>query len=870
MKRLLTTLFTAIILTISVSSAFAADTATNADVNKFNSNVTNVENYATDTYQQNKKTVRGSLTEAEQFASTLSPPETDYSVAYLGQIFGTVGNVLQSTYGQVLGQLFKIFNKGVLVVAALYLAMTVVQVTLRAATEGSFMGQNRNVFMVWLRVALGFIFIIPSPNTGYSLLQDIFMRVVVASVGLADQTWDAALQYLRYGGELYIPPANLTTDTNIISNAAGSMTTPGPVTQILQDEVCMINSAGWEETNWKQNNPGRTAPYFNRYHHVDTDAATGIIYFPGVGNSASAGANAYSINGTSASSSPAFPACGYVTSYLYVPAGSMSTLTAGMSANQLAAAQAYSYTALKQLVLSLMPAAKELANHPNAASDPTQLAGQNNIKTVFSGILAYANLITPLQHMLEQNAASRVPGNTMSSVHNFIPRAEAQGWIMAGAFYWNLEQANKASASISLGNLMPNAPQLATMPSSVYNRFPNTQQPLMGVSVAMINQYQAPANEPTQGLNVLWKQYVGAQQNTITGPTTTANTSAPNTAYAGQIESNIFSKIQNVVSIFTLGIDPNSLYPSPVVNYNPIVTLMSLGNNLMKACVDIWIAAISITFIASIGLGICDSTSPGGLILSSGLSWIKSITMLITTVLMVPGAILAYYVPMYPFAVFTFAAVGWLLLVIEGVAAAPLVGLGVTHPEGHDFLGKADQFLMLLLSIFLRPALMVIGLVAAMVVSFVAFDILNAGLGTILHSLSNSSHSAFNPSSSGGSNFFVQMISTVMILVIFGLITLELIEQCYKLIFQLPQYIMRWIGGPQESGLGGDYGQMAGAIKGAASSTGEAAGKGLNETGGQAIGVAGAGGKAVGKGIKQSITSGDDTTSNVTPSDPKS
>src|SRR3989338_4923959 len=98
-----------------------------------------------------------------------------------------------------------------------------------------------------------------------------------------------------------------------------------------------------------------------------------------------------------------------------------------LSPGQIAAAQAYSYSALKQLVISLMPAAQALVDHPNSAASPSQLAGQNNIKIVFSGILAYSNLITPFQEMIDN---PNTGGATKKQ--SFIPTAEAQGWIMAG------------------------------------------------------------------------------------------------------------------------------------------------------------------------------------------------------------------------------------------------------------------------------------------------------------------------------------------------------------------------------------------------------------------------------------------------------
>jgi len=81
---------------------------------------------------------------------------------------------------------------------------------------------------------------------------------------------------------------------------------------------------------------------------------------------------------------------------------------------------------------------------------------------------------------------------------------------------------------------------------------------------------------------------------------------------------------------------------------------------------------------------------------------------------------------------------------------------------------------------------------------------------------------------------FLAIITQTMIMVIFGMITMELIEQSYKLIYQLPNNIMRWIGGPQ---MGEDYGQMASAIKGAVSGAGgslQSAGQGTLDNAGKA------------------------------------
>src|SRR3990167_2455022 len=125
---------------------------------------------------------------------------TDLSINFLDQIFGTVGNTLHGTTGQMLGHLFYKFNQGIVIVAGIWLVYTVFTVVIRSAQEGSFMGANKNVALTFLKIALGFSLLIPSPATGYSLLQDVVMKVVVAGVGLADATWRTGLQYVGDGG----------------------------------------------------------------------------------------------------------------------------------------------------------------------------------------------------------------------------------------------------------------------------------------------------------------------------------------------------------------------------------------------------------------------------------------------------------------------------------------------------------------------------------------------------------------------------------------------------------------------------------------------------------------------------------------------
>jgi defect-in-organelle-trafficking protein DotA len=166
------------------------------------------------------------------------------------------------------------------------------------------------------------------------------------------------------------------------------------------------------------------------------------------------------------------------------------------------------------------------------------------------------------------------------------------------------------------------------------------------------------------------------------------------------------------------------------------------------------------------------------------------------------------------------------------MVAAPLVCFGLTHPEGHDFLGEAKQAAMLLLGVFLRPALMVIGLIAGMILSYVSLRILvytfsgfandlfasaNSGAsdGSILSAAGTLMSHAMNDST-GFTGYILCLLVFPLTLIIFTMLVYVVTTQCFSLIFALPDNILRWIGAPQQSSHSAEMArQVQGAIGGA-------------------------------------------------------
>jgi|GEM_PF-2143582 conjugal transfer/type IV secretion protein DotA/TraY len=192
------------------------------------------------------------------------------------------------------------------------------------------------------------------------------------------------------------------------------------------------------------------------------------------------------------------------------------------------------------------------------------------------------------------------------------------------------------------------------------------------------------------------------------------------------------------------------------------------------------------------------------------------------------GTTLGIYVPLVPFLIYLFSVIGWFIAVIEAMIAAPLVALGVTHPEGHDLLGKAEQSVILLLGVFIRPVTILLGFITAILLINIAMSLLNYGfIGIFASYLANSS------SLSETDLDITKLIGSLGVLIVYAYAVINIVDQVFGLIYQVPEKILRWIGAaPEQSGVGQMMGQMRQGVSQSASSAGQgassAAGRGPN------------------------------------------
>ncbi len=157
------------------------------------------------------------------------------------------------------------------------------------------------------------------------------------------------------------------------------------------------------------------------------------------------------------------------------------------------------------------------------------------------------------------------------------------------------------------------------------------------------------------------------------------------------------------------------------------------------------------------------------------------------------GVTLSTYVPMIPFITWMASVANWFVLVIESIIAAPIFGVAHVHPDGDDAVGKAGQGYMMILSLVMRPTLMLFGLITGMLLTQPLTGIINTAFMTVVSGVQADS--------------LTGIVSFMAYVVIYVIMMTTVVHLVFSLIHWVPDNVLRWIGG-HASGLA-EAGQVA-------------------------------------------------------------
>ena len=214
---------------------------------------------------------------------------------------------------------------------------------------------------------------------------------------------------------------------------------------------------------------------------------------------------------------------------------------------------------------------------------------------------------------------------------------------------------------------------------------------------------------------------------------------------------------------------------------DPLLSIQKTGEIILGSVEILWIGIAVLA--GAIGVAsVCAGVSPIFNMLQNFITWLVPLFTSLLIFLFLSAAFLAYYLPLIPFILFSLGAIGWMFGVIEAIAASPLIALGIMNPHGNDpYFGRAEPALLLLLDIVVRPAMMIIGMMAAMVVVRVAVPFINLGFSITGQNVY-----------AGGISFLTSIIAMI---VVYSAIIVTVVQKCFSLIHYVPDRVIRWIGG---------------------------------------------------------------------------
>jgi defect-in-organelle-trafficking protein DotA len=895
---------------------------------------------------------------------TFTPPPTDYSVIFLGDIFGIVDGVLHGTGSQIMGEMFGVFNAAVLALGGIVVMYTLIVGTMNTAQEGQMLGQKWSSIWIPVRSTIGLAFLIPK-SSGYCLMQVFIMWVCVQGVGAADKIWNAALDYLNRGGAIVKAQQNMNSSTSSENAAIVDIATGAQI--ILSGEVCMrglqkiletqrtallkraeSDSGDCSKTQLQGKNSSDPMVYFCQNPVPDFISTVNLIQDAKLDTST----NIWSITMPNFKDKPYVDlngTCGKIGWADFNPDLSGKTT---LSAEDVETTKQSRVTALQQMYSDFTSVASEMIDNDPEITPTTDTnkysdvaINQFGVPLLDSGVVCSgasskcvswgtdqsgANSTLSFTGFEFQNAIMDYNGIMLPALNlqnsdtkqsnklkDFIATSEEQGWIMAGSYFFNVvylngmvtENSNTVDGTAKLADSCDfdidyfltdpfqtcSSSTLCTFLKGDKTGVTNLAELMDGrflsggsISASVNNEATAKTNQYssttfgfiTNGSLVHLPGQPGLDTpkfkmnfNIQAGTTLL---SFPKKSFSCRLKAlfcldskildgiynNIFRGIVNVfisfiVSTFNLMLQTflyvpldqlmvvfnNGVQLLETTMVHPIIALAYMGSAFINASVDIWLNLIA--FSAVLGMLTPLVLIAVFLILPFLASWMG--------VMVSVGWIDAYYVPFIPYMIFTFGSIAWLMAVTEAMVAGPIVALGVSHPEGHDALGKAEQAVMILINVFLRPAMMIIGYIASIALSYVAVFILNSGFvnvmkflmpetaddgfsGGINYSQGNTSNQAGAGQASPYYNWSA-IYASFFCLVTYTSLYLTVVQKSFSLIHNIPDKILRYMGSQGES-FGQETAQWAEDTRGQVKEAGQETGKGSMKTGGTVMSVA--------------------------------
>jgi conjugal transfer/type IV secretion protein DotA/TraY len=684
------------------------------------------------------------------------PTCSDVSVGILHQIFGPIIDVLVrgadpntvASTSNVLATMFGYFNSGLLVVASLIISYVASVGAINTANDGEAMGKAWSSVWTPLRIVAGGAVLLPSAS-GYSFIQMFVLTLSLWSVGFANQLY-------RVGMTMGF----LKTD-----NIVASSTTMPPSSFGLRDfakQYLSVSYCAHVANAVYADQMGTPIVQANgQADRVNTvEGRVEYTFFVKDRNPAT------NIGGGD-------PICGTVKLTSYTPAGAAE-------ATGTSAAIAALHSGLS---VAKIQAATALMADINAwvATMPTDI---NQTGWVIES-KRFNDIVKQREDALASQITAQVgsgTANVNNGISTFINELTKDGWTMAGGWYQRVGAIRKELGSAvteSVGDA--SEPSLSSLPTDARARL--LQSSVSTVTEAIIKK----SEEPGKGYDVTSApaaDIANALPKNINGDLNVGAIQQDINSKFGSMVNNTMKKTVDIATGSASDVDAVSRMK--LVGDYLVVSMASA--ELAKAALTTSVAAVRAAVAGVGGVQVLGTKVDGSGSMTALWDWIMAAPMAQFGKLLSYLEPLAFYfsvfLPSLPYAIFTITVVGWILGVLQTVIAAPLWAIMHMRPS-QTFIGSDAQGYLLLLALFVRPALAVIGLFAAMLVADPIVDHIAKAFFSMRGVVVTST--GLFPGA------LVEFVTFAWWLFAFGITLLPVLYMIYGLPQVLPDHVLKWI-----------------------------------------------------------------------------
>lgn len=695
-------------------------------------------------------------------AMPFTPPADDASVGMLKSMFGPVIDVLingadpntVSAASSLLATLFGYFNSGLLMVAALIAGYVAAMGAINTATDGEAFGKAWSAVWTPVRFVAGGAVLLPSAS-GYSFIQLLVLMISLWSAGFASNLYKLGMTMGvlspagivkssgNVGGELYglrefavqyVGVAYCAKSANQTFADPGAGTTPA----VSADATMSGLATKWD----KQTNSGLTTEY--TFYVKDRNPVT----FVGGGS----------------------PFCGTVSMKVYAPDPEAAKDSTGTQAALDAIRSAVSVAKVQAASDLMVDIDNWVATWPANMSQP----GWDQVNSATLNTLVdarNAQIVAALQSSMTTGEAS-----VNTAVQAYSTALTQGGWAMAGGWYQRVGSIRRQLSDIAGGN--PGT----ISPPNFYEVHKSALTDLVRGSVEMVSQTIQSKSAQATGFEA--KSFSEISGVVPKESATSLNVGTIQADMNARFDT-VTNRIQKWLVSVLLGSDSDVDAVSRMKMSGDVLTLIDADIN--AGLIAMKTAGTTLRVVAA---GV-DSLSPVSIktyeAAASLDDWLDKVPARLLSRMLSFIEPLAFYfgvfLPALPYSIFMIVVVGWVLAVFQTCLAAPLWVIMHMRPS-QTFVGSEAQGYLLLLALFVRPALAVIGLFAAMLVADPIVDYIVKAFFTTSGAISSATTLSW----------FAGIFQFFWTLSIFGLTLLPVLYTIFALPQSLPDEVLKWIG----------------------------------------------------------------------------